>query len=210
MTPLDKLIGYFEKFPGTGLRQARRFAFHILTLPPSEVKELAELINTLADSVTECANCHRFFSESGNNHICRICRDENRDQSKLLVVARDSDIEAIERSRIYDGLYFVLGGTVPLLNSAGSEQKVRAGSLKRTIEQKIEASALSEIILAFAINPDGENTSRFIESVLQDIITEHKVKISYLGRGLSTGSELEYADPETIKSALTNRTEHLL
>ncbi len=208
MSPLDKLITHFEKFPGTGLRQAKRFAFHILTLPQAEVKELADLINTLASSVVECEECHRFFSESGHNKTCRICRDENRDSTKLLVVARDSDIEAIERSRIYDGYYFVLGGTVSLLNNPATEQKIRAGALKRSVELRGQNSGLTEIILGLAINPDGENTSRFIESLINDSQAAGKVKISYLGRGLSTGSELEYADPETIKSALTNRTEH--
>lgn len=208
MSPLDKLISHFEKFPGVGLRQAKRFAFHILTLPPSDVKELAELINTLANSVTECTDCHRFFSESGHNSVCRTCRDESRDATKLLVVARDSDIDAIERSRVYDGYYFVLGGTVPLLTNPKDEQKVRAGALKRTVETRLASGNLEEVILAFSINPDGENTSRFVESILEEMAAGKKLKISYLGRGLSTGSELEYADPETIKNALTNRSDH--
>lgn len=209
MNNLDKLIEHFEKFPGVGLRQAKRFAFHILTLPPTETKEVAGLITSLADSVTECESCHRFFSESGlAQHRCKTCRDESRDQSKLLIVARDSDIDAIERSRMYDGYYFVLGGTVSLLSSPGTEQKVRAGALKARIETAVAAGNLSEVILAFAVNPDGENTSRFIESLLTDLVAAKRLTISYLGRGLSTGSELEYADPETIKNALTNRVHH--
>lgn len=209
MPPLDKLIAHFEKFPGVGLRQAKRFAFHILTLPPAETKEVAALITSLADSVTECESCHRFFSESGlTQHRCKTCRDESRDHSKLLIVARDSDIDAIERSRVYDGYYFVLGGTVSLLTSPGTEQKVRAGALKARVEAAVAAGNLSEIILAFAVNPDGENTSRFIESLLTDLVAAKKLTVSYLGRGLSTGSELEYADPETIKNALSNRVHH--
>lgn len=209
MNTLDTLIAYFEKFPGVGIRQAKRFAFHVLTLPPSETKELASLITSLADSVTECESCHRFFSESGlAQHRCKVCRDESRDASKLLIVARDSDIDAIERSRMYDGYYFVLGGTVPLLTNPGTEQKVRAGALKSRIETAVAADNLSEVILAFAVNPDGENTSRFIESLLTDLVAKGKLTVSYLGRGLSTGSELEYADPETIKNALTNRVHH--
>jgi len=209
MPPLDKLIAHFEKFPGVGLRQAKRFAFHILTLPPGETDELARLIISLAESVTECQNCHRFFSESGvHQTLCKTCRDENRDTSKLLVIARDSDIDAIERSRIYDGYYFVLGGTVSLLSSPGTEQKIRAGALRARVEKAIASDTLKEVILGFAINPDGENTSRFIESLLKEQVASDTITISYLGRGLSTGSELEYADPETIKSALTNRTGH--
>jgi recombination protein RecR len=209
MSPLDKLTAHFEKFPGVGLRQARRFAFHILTLPKTDTNEIAKLITSLSDSVTECESCHRFFSESGNQQArCKVCRDENRDTSKLLIVARDSDIDAIERSRVYDGYYFVLGATVPLLANPADQQKVRAGTLKAKVEKAVASSTLKEVILAFSVNPDGENTSRFIESLLKDYEDNNHLTISYLGRGLSTGSELEYADPETIKSALKNRTEH--
>ncbi len=207
MNNLEKLIAYFEKFPGVGLRQARRFAFHILTLPPSDTAEIAELITSLADTVTECGSCHRFFSESGTKQArCKICRDENRDVSKLLIVARDSDIDAIERSRVYDGYYFVLGGTVSLIATQNHQTKLRSGALKARIESAISSTLLKEVILAFAINPDGENTSRFIETLLSEFVAKSGLTISYLGRGLSTGSELEYADPETIKNALAHRT----
>src|SRR5690606_38957885 len=107
---------------------------------------------------------------------------------------------SIERSRVYDGLYFVLGGTVPLLESR-ENQKLRGGGLKRLVESRL-ADGLAEIILGFSINPDGENTGRFVESIIKGITGTDKVKISHLGRGLSTGSELEYADPDTLKNAL--------
>ncbi|MBY0538092.1 toprim domain-containing protein [Patescibacteria group bacterium] len=206
MSNLDKLISHFEKFPGIGGRQAKRFAFHILTLPQSTTTELAELIGSLKSTVVECASCHRFFSQtSGTTTLCSICTSGNRDHTKLMVVAADSDITAIERSGVYDGLYFVLGGTVPLLHSEDSK-KLRGGSLKSTIEARIPAG-LSEVILGFAVNPDGENTARFVESIIMPLLvtTHEPLTISHLGRGLSTGSELEYADPETIKNALRNR-----
>lgn len=206
MSPLDKLIAHFEKFPGVGIRQAKRFAFHILTMRKDQVAEFSSLVTSLSDSVTECASCHRFFSESGlSQPTCSICRDQNRDHSKLLIVARDTDIEAIERSSVYTGLYFILGGMVPLLASAKDEQRVRSHALKATVLERIEHQQLSEIILAFAISPDGENTARFVTSTLKEIMTGKKVAVTHLGRGLSTGSELEYADPETIKSALAHR-----
>jgi recombination protein RecR len=77
--------------------------------------------------------------------------------------------------------------------------------LKTTVENRIP-DGLEEIILGFSINPDGENTARFVESIIADLATDSQIKISYLGRGLSTGSELEYADTETIKNALQNRS----
>lgn len=204
MNPLDKLTAYFENFPGIGARQARRFAFHILTLPPSEAAELSSLIGNIQASVSECSSCRRFFSRSGGTaEICELCAHPSRDHSKLLVVERDTDIRSIERSGVYDGLYFVLGGTVPLLQSS-ENKKLRGGGLKRLIEARLP-EGLSEVILGFSINPDGENTGRFVESIIREIDGGDKIKISHLGRGLSTGSELEYADPETLKNALQNR-----
>ena len=204
MNNLDKLIKHFEEFPGIGGRQARRFAFHILTLDESKTRELAELVTNLRSSVIECASCHRFFSQgTGSVRECSICSDHNRDRSKLMIIERDSDIMAIERSNVYDGLYFVLGGTIPLLNSQDIKQ-LRSGALKALVETRVTQD-LQEIILAFAVNPDGENTGRYVESLLKEYISEHSIKVSQLGRGLSTGSELEYADPETIKNALINR-----
>ncbi len=204
MNNLDKLITLFESFPGVGARQAKRFAFHVLTMNDVDVADLSQLIATIKSSVVECDSCHRFFSKNGGDaSLCSICSASNREHDRLLVVERDSDIQAIERAGVYNGLYFVLGGTVPLLRSADNE-KLRAGALKATVQARLP-EGLSEIILGFSINPDGENTARFIESVLNPILTESPVKISHLGRGLSTGSELEYADAETLKNALKNR-----
>lgn len=203
MNKLDTLIRHFENFPGVGARQARRFAFHILTLPKAEAEDIATLMQTLSEDVLECTSCCSFFARNRTEELCAICNDGQRDFSKLLVVERDADIQTVERAGVYEGLYFVLGGTVPLLESR-ENTKLRGGRLKALVETRIK-EGLKEIILAFAVNPDGENTSRFVESILRDIPLPQTIKISYLGRGLSTGSELEYADPETIKNALQNR-----
>lgn len=205
MTSLDKLVAYFENFPGVGVRQARRFAFHILTLNKNSVKEMAELITSLSDTVTECKSCHRYFSElNHSSFLCRICGDQNRDKQKLLVVARDSDIQSIERSGLYEGLYFVLGGTVPLLSDLDNSKILRGHILKSLLAERTK-EGLNEVILGFAVNPDGENTARYIENMITKSEDLSDIKITHLGRGLSTGSELEYADPETIKNALKSR-----
>lgn len=203
MSDLDKLITLFESFPGIGARQARRFAFHVLTMSDGDNAELARLIAAIKNTVTECASCHRFFSRYQSEELCSVCGASNRDHSRLLVVERDSDIQAVERAGVYDGLYFVLGGTVPLMNSKDTE-KLRAGALKATVETRVK-NGLEEVILGFAVNPDGENTARFVESILEPILKPNNASISHLGRGLSTGSELEYADAETVKNALRNR-----
>jgi recombination protein RecR len=203
MNKLDELISAFERFPGIGARQARRFAFHVLTLSSDDAARLSELILGIRGTVIECQSCRRFFARSGgDSRECPICADQNRDRSKLLIVERDSDVQSIERSGVYDGLYFVLGGTVPLLSV--TESNIRSGALKSTVERR-SGEGLAEIILGFAVNPDGENTGRYVSTLLKEFIEAKQIRVSELGRGLSTGSELEYADPETIKNALINR-----
>ena len=203
MNNLDKLISYFETFPGVGARQAKRFAFHILTMSESDTAELGKLVSELKGTVVNCSSCYRFFTTQNNETICSICNSANRKHNRLLIVARDPDIQAIERAGVYDGLYFVFGGTVPLLN-AKDNKKLRGGALKALVETRL-AEGLNEVIIGFPINPDGENTGRFVESIIGELLKAKNIKITHLGRGLSTGSELEYADAETIKNALKNR-----
>lgn len=207
MTVLEKLIAQFEKFPGVGARQARRFAFHVLTMPDASADELSSLIEDVRTSVQQCESCRRYFTKNGESQaVCNICSDSSRDHNKLLVVAQDNDIVAIERGDVYDGLYFVLGGIVPLLHSE-EISKLRGGRLKATVEARLP-EGLSEVILGFAVSPDGENTGRYVEAIINQIdeASRTSLTVKQLGRGLSTGSELEYADPETIKNALRNRS----
>ncbi len=203
MTSLEKLILHFEQFPGIGPRQAKRFTNHLLTKKPEDIDELSKLIANIQTSVVTCHSCYRFYPKNGNGDMCQICDSIARDNTKIAVVESDSDMLTIEQSGVYDGMYFVLGGMVPLLDSKDNN-KVRGGSLKHIIEQKI-ANGLNEIILAFSINPDGENTGRYVKKLLSELIEKNNISITTLGQGLSTGSELEYADSETIKNAMNNR-----
>ena len=69
-----------------------------------------------------------------------------------------------------------------------------------------EKEGLKEIILAFAASPQGEHTESYLRKILAPLSIKHGLKISSLGRGLSTGAELEYTDPDTLKNALKNRS----
>ena len=115
-----------------------------------------------------------------------------------MIVARDSDFESIEKSSAYKGLYFILGGTVPILDKE-PDKRIR---LKQLLE-RVQKSAPKEIILSLNTTPDGEHTADIVRDALKPPLYLGKVTI--LGRGLSTGAELEYADGETIKNALKNR-----
>jgi recombination protein RecR len=196
MDSLRRLEEIFAHFPGIGPRQARRFAYYLLGKPPAFIKEFTSLIEEVKKSTAECPQCHRLFI--GGSRICSICSDANRDQSTLMVVARDSDFESIEKSAAYKGLYFILGGTVPILDKE-PDKRIR---LKQLLE-RVQKSAPKEIILSLNTTPDGEHTADIVKDALKAPLYLGKVTI--LGRGLSTGAELEYADSDTIKNALKNR-----
>src|SRR3989338_5635890 len=68
-----------------------------------------------------------------------------------------------------------------------------------------EPNKLSEIILAFSLSPQGDHTDQYVREQIKDVSEKQTVKISSLGRGLSTGTELKYSDNDTLKNALKNR-----
>jgi recombination protein RecR len=212
MNSIEKLIQIFSQFPGIGPRQARRFVYYLLTRANGTLAELSQNINDLKNDVTMCADCHRFF-ESKNNKatLCKICSDQTRDHSTLMIVQRDVDLESVEKNGGFNGVYFVLGGTVPILEKE-PEKKIRIKELIKFIEKGLNppsqnaTARLREIILGVNWNPEGENTADYVKKAIELLTSKHKVKISHLGKGLSMGTELEYTDPETMKNALRNRS----
>ena len=203
MNPLDRLTALFEKFPGIGPRQAGRFVQFLLSSSPAVRRELIDAVQSLGGSVRQCSECMRYFS--GKEKACGICTNPQRDHHSLAVVASDSDLAALERSGTFRGQYFVLGGTVSLITSEkrpSTGGALRIKQLLASLPDRMKAG-LNEIILAFPANPEGDATT---VRVREEILSANKdIKITALGRGLSTGSELEYADPETIKNALESR-----
>jgi recombination protein RecR len=204
MDSTDKLIELFKQFPGIGPRQAKRFVYFLLTRPNSYSTELSKLIGEIKSHVVCCDECFRFFARNGNPATtCPICRDKKRDKKTLMIVSHDVDFENVERTGSFGGYYFVLGGTVPILEKE-PPKRIRQKELLEVVQKKIK-NGLSEIIMALNYNPEGENTLTYLSQILRPLCEKHSVKISTLGRGLSTGTELEYSDSDTIKNALKNR-----
>ncbi len=205
---LEKVAEYFLKFPGIGPKQARRFAYFLSATDERFVKELSSLLIKLRESVRRCPECFRFFElKEGGESMCNICRDQSRDGSILLVVEKDVDFENIERSHIYNGLYFILGGVIPLSETEPTA-RIRAKELFNLVQKKAKLSKgsnLSEVIIATSATLEGENTVQYLKKILEPLASNFKLKISVLGRGLSTGTELEYSDSSTLSSALKNR-----
>lgn len=201
MDTIEKLASLFERFPGIGPRQASRFVQFLLRSSPAVRRELIDAMQNLGGSVHQCPQCMRFHA--GERKMCGICADPERDAQYLAVVASDVDLAALERSGTYRGHYFVLGGTISLASEKTNGLRIKQ-LLERIIDLRNRYENFSEIILAFPANPEGDTTALRLREQYRDIVSPG-IKISSLGRGLSTGSELEYADPETLKAALDSR-----
>ena len=208
MDSIDKLTEIFKHFPGIGPRQAKRFVYFLLTRNKNYLKEFTSLIEELKNEIVICPECFQYFTKGKQaTTLCDICSDKNRDENVLMIVARDIDLENIEKSHSFNGKYFVLGGTVPILDK-NPETHIHLRELFALVERRCQGSTLTlkEIIMGFSLNPESEYTADFIIQALKPIIDKYSLKISHLGRGLSTGTELEYSDADTIKNALKNRS----
>ena len=193
---IEELAHAFTRFPGIGPRQAKRFVFHLLSAPEIERTALAELVRSLGKNVRQCERCFRFSNDVAPQ--CAYCRDRLRDDSILMLIEKDQDLAAVERAGTYKGRYFVLGGTLTL----SGKGFIREKELLQTIEKEIDAG-LQELVLALSATSEGEHTADHIRLILAPF--RARLRISILGRGLATGSELEYSDAETLRAALSNR-----
>jgi recombination protein RecR len=198
MDRVEELARQFERFPGIGPRQAKRFVYHLLSAGINDRAKIADLIKRLGDDVKQCMSCMRFAAFTGDT--CLYCSDRMRDDSILLVVEKDQDLLAVERSNAYRGRYFVLGGVLTL----SGKGVIRERELVSVVEKRAQ-NGLTEIVLALSATSEGEHTADRVREVLTPL--RGHIKISTLGRGLSTGAELEYSDKETLTGALQNRKE---
>ena len=191
----QKLIDLFSKFPTVGPRTASRFVFYLLRLPKEEVDKLVSSTSELKNNIKICKSCFNPFESE--NELCQICSNPARNKSLLCVVANETDLTTIEKTKKYQGLYFILGGTVSALKKTDLE-KLRIKELENTIKNRSE---IQEIILAMNATTDGEATVLYLERFLKPM----NKKITRLGRGLPVGAELEYADEETLRAAFEGR-----
>jgi recombination protein RecR len=199
MDHIDELANALSRLPGIGPRQGKRFVYYLLSVPASDRNKLSELIASLGKNVRQCPECLRFHN-GGTTAICNYCSDKMRDGAQLMIVEKDQDLAAIERAGSYKGCYFVLGGVLTL----SGKGVIREKELLKIVEKKIK-NGLKEIVLALSATSEGEHTVDHVRELL--LPYRDHIKISELGRGLATGSELEYSDAETLRAALSNRKE---
>ncbi len=192
--PISRLIQELNKLPGIGPKSAQRIAYFLLRAPQEQARLLAEAILSVKQEVTLCSNCFNVT----NIDPCLICRNEERDRSKICIVEQPQDILALEHARIYKGLYHVLHGAISPTEGVGAND-IRIGELL----ERLKDDQVSEVILATNTNLEGEQTAMY----LHRLISPTGIKITRLARGLPFGTELEYADDVTLTRAIEGRQE---
>jgi len=190
--PLSKLIGHFEKFPGIGPRTAQRLALFILKQPESTIRDFSKALLEAHSNVGRCKKCFNLTSEDE----CEICKNTERNQKLICVVAETKDLLALERAREFKGVYHVIGGLISPMDSVGPELLEI-----RSLVERVSKTEIDEIILALTPSVEGDTTSLYIGKLLTPF-----TKVTRIAYGLPMGSELEYVDEVTLARALEGRT----
>lgn len=191
---IELLTEEFNKLPSIGRKTAQRLAFAILEMEKEEVERFAKALIEVKEKVKKCIVCGNFSEEE----ICDICKDDGRDRSVICVVEDSKDIIALERAKMYRGLYHVLHGKIAPLNGKTLEQLNI-----QTLVERVAKNNVNEVIMA--LNPDleGETTSMYLTRLLKNF----DIKISRIASGIPMGGNLEYSDMATLIKSIEGRRE---
>lgn len=192
--PLAHLINELTKLPGVGGKSAQRLAYHILKRPAAEAEMLAAAIVDVKTRIFRCSVCNNMTDVEP----CAICTDARRDPTVLCVVEEAFNIQTIEQTRDFKGVYHVLLGALSPLKGIGPQDIDVGGLVKR-----VKGSSIREIIIATNPNVEGEATALYIAQQLRPL----DVRTTRLAFGLPVGGDLEYADQVTMSKALEGRRE---
>lgn len=189
-----KLIEHFSSLPSVGPKMAERLTLYLFKQSKETIDDFAESLRAIT-SLRTCSQCFHIAEQDR----CGICLDPTRDTTLLCVVEEPMDVIAIERTGRYTGRYHVLGGTLDVSPKKQSEHTLHITELLNRIDRE----SISEVILATNPTTEGDLTALYLSRKLEN----SPLKITRLGRGLSTGGDIEYADELTLSSALTHRRE---
>lgn len=193
---VTRLIDAFAQLPGIGPKSASRLAYFLLRQPVETSVTLADALRDLKAHTRLCSVCYNITEADP----CPICADTSRDKGVICVVEEPLDVTAIERSRVFKGLYHVLHGVISPINGVGPDE-IKVNELMARIQKRRQDDPVREVILATNPTVEGEQTAAFIQRKLSTV----DVKITRLARGLPVGGDLEYADEITLSRALEGR-----
>lgn len=189
---VQELIDELSRLPGVGPKSAQRIAFYLLQSDDDQAKKLAEVLLEVKERVRFCEICGNVSEEER----CNICRDARRNQTMICVVEESKDVQAIERTREYRGLYHVLGGAISPIEGIGPDQLRIKELLAR-----LSNAEIVEVIIATDPNMEGEATATYLARMLSPL----GINVTRLASGLPVGGDLEYADEVTLGRAFAGR-----
>jgi recombination protein RecR len=192
--PIQDLVEELTRLPGIGPKTAQRLAFHILKVDAGEARRLAAAIVAVKDKTRYCTRCFNITTAQ----LCGYCTSDRRDPGTVCVVEEARDIEAIEKTGEFRGLYHVLGGAISPIDGIGPDDLRVAELLARIPAEKIQ-----EIIVATNPNVEGEATGMYLARLIGPL----GVRVTRIASGLPVGGDLEYADEVTLGRALEGRRE---
>ena len=189
---VQELIDELSRLPGVGPKSAQRIAFHLLQAEDDQAKKLAQVLIEVKERVRFCETC----GNVSEDHLCNICRDQRRNRAMICVVEESKDVQAIERTREYRGLYHVLGGAISPIEGIGPDQL----RIKELLARLSDAS-IQEVIIATDPNMEGEATATYLTRMMSTL----EITVTRLASGLPVGGDLEYADEVTLGRAFAGR-----
>jgi recombination protein RecR len=189
---VQELIDELGRLPGIGPKSAQRIAFHILQTESFDVSHLAEVLMTVKEKVRFCDICGNVTEED----LCNICRDPRRSPATICVVEEAKDVQAIERTREFRGLYHVLGGAISPIDGIGPDDL----NIRKLV-QRLADGIVTEVIIATDPNLEGEATATYLTRLL----VQPNLRVTRLASGLPVGGDLEYADEVTLGRAFEGR-----
>lgn len=189
---LNRLLDSFAKLPSVGKKSAERMALAVLEMDEEEVREFAEALTTIKDTIHKCPICGLYTEEEK----CEICSDVERDDKTLIVVSSFRDVYAFEKLHSFKGRYHVLGGVLSAVSGVGIDDLNIDSLFKR-----VEENHINEVILATNPTIEGETTALFLAKMLEG----KNVEVTRLAYGLPMGGHVDYADSLTLNKALEGR-----
>ena len=189
---LESLIEALRCLPGVGPKSAQRMAYHLMQRDRSGAQQLAESLQGALGALRHCQRCNTFTEAE----VCERCLSSKRDASLLCVVETPVDMNMMEQTHAYSGLYYVLMGRVSPLDGVGPRELQLDQLLARASDGTVK-----EVILATNFTNEGEITAHYLTEMLKS----QGLGVSRIARGVPVGGELEYVDPGTLAQAVRER-----
>ncbi len=189
---VTRLIDELKHLPGIGQKTAQRLAFYLLRVDRAQALALSDAIREAKDRVRECSICNNIT----DSDPCIFCSSATRNRNIICVVEDATNIQAIEKTRQFSGVYHVLGGALSPLQGIGPDQL----KIKSLIE-RLKSGTVEEIIVATNPTAEGEATSVYLSKLIKPL----GVRVTRIAMGIPVGSDLEYADEVTMLKAMEGR-----